>query len=113
MRVKKDAKYNLSLKAANHNGAIKKITVQFIDKDKKVLGETSIVPTSSDWQTYTTQFSATQTEAKAQLKITFEGTGNIDIDMISLFPQDTWNNRKNGFVKNIVPLLFYIKPDIL
>jgi alpha-N-arabinofuranosidase len=113
MGIKKDAKYNLSLKAANHNGAIKKIIVQFIDKNKKVLGETSIVPTSSDWQTYTAQFTATQTEAKAQLKITFEGTGTIDLDMISLFPQDTWNNRKNGLRKDIVQLLYDMKPGFL
>ncbi|MBP6760020.1 MAG: alpha-L-arabinofuranosidase [Flavobacterium sp.] len=113
MGVKKEAKYNLSLKAANHNGAIKKIRIQFIDKDKKVLGETSIVPTSNDWQTYTAQFTATQTEAKAQLKLTFEGTGTIDLDMISLFPQDTWNNRKNGLRKDIVQLLYDMKPGFL
>ena len=113
MGIKKDEKYNLSLKAANHNGSIKKITFQFIDKNKKVLGETSIVPTSSDWQTYAAQFSATQTEAKAQLKITFEGTGTIDLDMISLFPEDTWNNRKNGLRKDIVQLLYDMKPGFL
>jgi len=113
MGVKKDGRYNLSLKAANHNGAIKKIIVQFVDKNKKVLGETSIVPTSNDWQNYSTQFAATQTEAKAQIKITFEGTGTIDLDMISLFPQDTWNNRKNGLRKDIVQLLYDMKPGFL
>lgn len=113
MGIKKDAKYNLSLKAANHNGAIKKIIIQFIDKNKKVLGETSIVPTSADWQSYTAQFTATQTEAKAQLKITFEGTGTIDLDMISLFPEDTWKNRKNGMRKDIVQLLYDMKPGFL
>lgn len=113
MGIKKDAKYNLSLKAANHNGAIKKIIIQFIDKNKKVLGETSIVPTSNDWKGYTTQFTATQTEAKAQLKITFEGNGTIDLDMISLFPEDTWRNRKNGMRKDIVQLLYDMKPGFL
>jgi len=113
MGVKKDAKYNLSLKASNHDGAIKKISIQFIDKDKKVLGETSIVPTSNDWQNYTAQFMATQTEAKAKLKITFEGTGTIDLDMISLFPDDTWNHRKNGLRKDIVQLLYDMKPGFL
>jgi len=52
MGVKKNAKYNLSLKAANHDGAIKKIIIQFIDKDKKVLGETTILPTSNEWKSY-------------------------------------------------------------
>ena len=113
MGIKKNLKYNLSLKAANHNGAIKKITIQFIDKDKKVLGETNILPKSNDWQNYSTQFLATQTEAKAKLKITFEGTGTIDLDMISLFPDDTWNHRKNGLRKDIVQLLYDLKPGFL
>jgi alpha-N-arabinofuranosidase len=113
MGVKKDAKYNLSFKAANHDGAIKKIVIKFIDKDNKVLGETSIVPTSNDWQNYTAQFTALQTEAKAQLKITFEGAGTIDLDMISLFPDDTWNHRKNGLRKDIVQLLYDMKPGFL
>lgn len=113
MGVKKDAKYNLSLKAANPDGAIKKIIIQFIDKDKKVLGETSIAPTSNDWKSYSAQFTATQTEAKAKLKITFEGTGTIDLDMISLFPEDTWKNRKNGLRKDIVQLLYDMKPGFL
>lgn len=113
MGVKKDAKYNLSLKAANHDGAIKKIIIQLIDKDNKVLGETSIVPTANDWKSYSAQFTATQTEAKAKLKITFEGTGTIDLDMISLFPEDTWKGRKNGLRKDIVQLLYDMKPGFL
>lgn len=113
MGIKKDAKYNLSLKAASHNGAIKKIIIQFIDKNKKILGETTIIPTSNEWKGYTAQFTATQTEAKAQLKITFEGNGTIDLDMISLFPEDTWNYRKNGMRKDIVQLLYDMKPGFL
>lgn len=113
MGIKKDAKYNLSLKAANPSGGIKKIIIQFIDKDNKVLGETSIAPTAADWQNYTAQFTAAQTEAKAKLKITFQGTGTIDLDMISLFPEETWNNRKNGLRKDIVQLLYDMKPGFL
>lgn len=113
MGVKKDAKYNLSLKAANPDGTIKKIIIQFIDKDQKVLGETAILPTSKEWKNYTAQFTANQTEAKAKLKITFEGTGTIDLDMISLFPEATWKNRKNGLRKDIVQLLYDMKPGFL
>ncbi len=113
MGIKKDARYNLSLKAANHDGAIKKINIQFIDKNNKVLGETSILPSSNDWKSYNASFTATQTEAKAKLKITFEGAGTIDLDMISLFPDDTWNHRKNGLRKDIVQLLYDMKPGFL
>lgn len=113
MGVKKDAKYNLSLKVANPDGTIKKIIIQFIDKDQKVLGETAILPSSKEWKNYTAQFTANQTEAKAKLKITFEGTGTIDLDMISLFPEATWKNRKNGLRKDIVQLLYDMKPGFL
>ncbi|MDA6070175.1 alpha-L-arabinofuranosidase [Flavobacterium sp. AC] len=113
MGIKKDAKYNLSLKAANPDGTIKKIIIQFIDKEQKVLGETVIIPSSKEWKNYTVQFTAAQTEAKAKLKITFEGTGTIDLDMVSLFPEDTWKNRKNGLRKDIVQLLYDMKPGFL
>ncbi|SCY76864.1 alpha-N-arabinofuranosidase [Flavobacterium anhuiense] len=113
MGVKKDARYNLSFKAANHKGAIRKIIFQLIDKDQKALGETSVVPKSDEWTNYSAQFVATETEAKAKLKITFEGTGTIDLDMISLFPEDTWKNRKNGLRKDLVQLLYDVKPGFL
>ena len=114
MGIKKDAKYNLSLKAANPNGTIKKIIFQFVDNNNMILGETVVIPTSTtEWKNYSAQISATKTEAKAQLKITFEGTGTIDLDMISLFPEDTWKNRKNGMRKDIVQLLYDMKPGFL
>lgn len=112
MGIKNGAKYNLSLKAANPDG-IKKIIFQFVDKNKKVLGQTSIEPDAKDWKTYTAQLTATATEAKANLRITFQGTGKIDMDMISLFPQDTWKGRKNGLRKDIVQLLYDMKPGFL
>lgn len=113
MGIKKDGIYNLSLLASNYDGEIKKIIIQFIDKNKQILGETTITPNTSDWKKYSAQIIATKTEAKAQLKITFEGIGTIDLDMISLFPADTWKNRKNGLRKDIVQLLYDMKPGFL
>jgi alpha-N-arabinofuranosidase len=113
MGIKSGAKYNLTLKASKEAGNISKIIIQFIGKDDKVLAETSIVPTASDWKEYTAQLIPTATEAKAKLRFTFEGTGTIDLDMISLFPADTWNNRKNGLRKDLVQLLYDMKPGFL
>lgn len=113
MGVKKGEKYNLTFKAANHAGDIKKIRVQLIDNDKKVLGETTISPNSPQWKNYSAQLTANATEAKAQLKFSFEGKGDIDLDMISLFPEETWNNRKGGLRKDLVQLLSDLKPGFL
>lgn len=113
MGIKKDAKYNLSLLAAKKEGDIQKIRIQFIDAAGNALGETSITPNSNDWEKYEAQLIAKKTEAKAQLRITFEGTGTIELDMISLFPEDTWKGRKNGMRKDLVQLLDDLDPGFL
>ncbi|WP_428741934.1 alpha-L-arabinofuranosidase C-terminal domain-containing protein [Tenacibaculum sp.] len=113
MGIKKDATYNFYISALNKSGSIKNIIVQLIDKNKNVLGETKVAATSPVWKDYTAQLTAIKTEANAQIKITFEGTGEIDLDMVSLFPVDTWKGRKNGLRKDIVQLLYDLKPGFL
>jgi len=113
MGVKKDAKYNLSVEAAQQSGNIQTIKFQLVDGQDNVLGETTIKPEGNQWKTYETQLSANKTEMKVKLEITFEGTGTIDLDMISLFPEDTWKGRKNGMRKDIVQLLADLNPGFL
>lgn len=113
MGIKKDAKYNLTINAKQFSGNIIKINFEFIDENGETVGVTSIEPNNSNWQTYETQIMASKTVAKAQLKITFEGTGEIDLDMISLFPVDTWKGRRNGLRKDLVQLLDDMDPGFL
>ena len=113
MGIKKNALYRLSLNASVQSGDIRKINFAFVNKDGKEFGNSSIMPDGKNWTTYTTKLKATDTEAKAKLKITFEGTGVIDLDMISLFPVDTWKGRKNGLRKDLVQLLYDLKPGFL
>ena len=112
MGIKKDAIYNLSLKARQGSG-ISKINIMLQDKDGKSLGETAIVPDSREWKTYEAAITATATEPKAMMAITFEGEGEIDLDMISLFPADTWKGRKKGMRKDLVQLLADLEPGFL
>jgi len=113
MGIKKDAQYNLSLNAKKISGNITKIKFQFIDENGLACGEASIDPNSNNWSTYEAQLTASKTVMKAKLKITFEGTGTIDLDMISLFPEDTWKGRKKGLRKDIVELLDAIHPGFI
>ena len=113
MGIKKDAKYNLTINAKKFSGDITKIKFQFIDSLNNVLGETIILPKGKNWESYETQLTASKTILKAKLKITFEGTGEIDLDMISLFPIDTWKGRKKGLRKDLVQLLDDLNPGFL
>lgn len=113
MGIKKNASYRLSLLASKRSGDIRKINFSFVNKDGKVLGKTSIILDGQDWAEYTAQLIASDTEAKAKLKITFEGTGEVDLDMISLFPEDTWKGRKKGLRTDLVQLLYDLKPGFI
>jgi alpha-N-arabinofuranosidase len=113
MGIKKNALYCLSLNASVQSGNIQKINFAFVNDDGKELGNSNIMPDGKNWTTYKTKLKATATEAKAKLKITFEGTGVIDLDMISLFPEDTWKGRKNGLRKDLVQLPYDLKPGFL
>lgn len=58
-------------------------------------------------------FAASTTEPKAKLRLWFEGDGVIDLDMISLFPQDTWKGRPGGLRADMVQMLADMKPGFL
>ncbi len=113
MGIKEGEKYNLSFMAARQEGNISGIHFQLIDAKGTVLAETSVRPDSGDWKKYTAVLTPNRTEEKAQLKITFDGNGSIDMDMISLFPENTWKNRPNGLRKDLVQLLYDMDPGFL
>lgn len=113
MGVREDQRYDLSINAALRAGSISAIHFNLVGEDGEVLGKTSITLTGTDWKNYESVIEADKTAAKAQLKITFAGTGTIDLDMISLFPQETWKGRKKGLRKDLVQLLYDLKPGFL
>lgn len=105
-------KYDLSVMMA-HNEGIENVKFSLVDTTGVVLAETNLKPKTGNWKTYEGILTPSKTEANALLKITFEGTGSIDMDMISLFPQDTWKGRKKGLRKDLVALLDDLEPGFL
>lgn len=65
------------------------------------------------WERDTVSFTATATAPKAQLYIFIEGRGSIDLDMFSLFPQHTWNQRPGGLRADLVQLLADMHPGFI
>jgi alpha-N-arabinofuranosidase len=112
--VKKGLQYNFSMMYRQLNKGIT-LRLQLLSVDGKVIGEGTIVPeqTGSDWKKQSSSLVATATEAKAKFNIIFEGKGNLDVDMISLFPNDTWKNRPKGLRSDMVQMLADMKPGFI
>ena len=110
--IKKDAKYDLSIDAKAFEGNIK-IKAVLVDTTGKELGSVELNPSEKSWKTYEGVITATATEEHAKLNVLFIGLGQIEIDNISLFPQDTWKGRKGGMRKDLVQLLADMKPGFV
>jgi alpha-L-arabinofuranosidase len=113
MGVFQDKQYKFSILARVNNGQGFSFKVQIIKGKDEVIGESKPVAVNGDWQKYEVSLVCGATEAKAQMKVLFTGKGELDVDMISLFPQDTWKNRKNGFRSDLVQMLADLKPGFV
>ncbi len=65
------------------------------------------------WQHYETVIKATAANAHVQLNLFVDESGTLDLDMVSLFPVDTWKQRPNGLRKDLVQLLYDMHPGFL
>ncbi|MFC4210282.1 alpha-L-arabinofuranosidase C-terminal domain-containing protein [Pedobacter lithocola] len=112
--VKKGVRYDFSIMYRQPVAAIK-LRLQLISSDNKIIGEGSLTPekTGSEWSKQSASFTATETDPKARFVILFDGKGKIDLDMISLFPSDTWKNRPQGLRKDMVKILADMKPGFI
>ena len=64
-------------------------------------------------KTYTAVIRPTATNGKARLNLLMDGPGKVDVDLISLYPKETWKNRPNGLRADLVQLLSDLKPGFL
>ena len=113
MGIKKDMKYNFSVSAKASPGSNLKMKIELISPEGDLLGSTEMENFSTEWEKYEISFSSKQTEPRALLRILFSGKGRIGIDMVSLFPSDTWKERPNGMRKDLVQMIADLKPGFV
>jgi alpha-L-arabinofuranosidase len=111
--IKKGMIYNFSVIARQSENSKLKMRIELLNSKGEVIGTTNLAPEAKEWKKYTAGLTATATDLKAKLNIWFEGSGSFDIDMISLFPNDTWKNRPGGLRADLVQLLAELKPGFL
>ncbi|MBB6005366.1 alpha-L-arabinofuranosidase C-terminal domain-containing protein [Arcicella rosea] len=114
MGIKKGLRYDFSVLYRHQNGHVK-LHLELIDAKGNIIGGTLLTPTSNghNWKKEAISFNATETEAKGKFRIWFEGNGEIDLDMVSLFPEDTWKKRPGGMRADMIQLLADMKPGFI
>ena len=106
MGLKKDMKYQFSVYARLHllNGKQAKIRVELIDENNSPMEKQSITIENNKWQKYSVELTSRQTLQKGYMRIFLEGNESVDLDHISLFPEDNWNGLRADLVKDLEDL---------
>lgn len=124
MGVKKDTEYTFSVYLRRGPGSIGALNVTLEESGRRgdgpetagsgqALAQAQLTGLTGEWKKYSVVLKPTATAAKARLKLTVDGTGTVDIDVVSLFPKDTYLKRENGLRSDLVQLLKDMKPGFL
>ena len=113
MGIKEGNTYRFTFDAKQMEGAISAVNAFLLDEEGNTIAEVSVPVSGSEWKNYTVEIVPNKTVMKGSLKLTFDGTGELGLDMVSLFPTDTWNGRENGLRKDLVQLLNDLDPGFL
>ena len=113
--VKAGQKYDFSVFLRNSENA-KQIRVvlgipQGWNKDPKLLAEATINVDGKDWKKYEAVLTPSEDCKNAVLQVLVLNTGVIDVDMVSLMPQDTY--KGHGLRKDLAQALADLQPKFM
>ncbi len=109
--VKAGAKYDFSVFLRNVDAKNKDMRIVLVGEKDAVLGEATITADSKDWKKYTAEITSNADCEHANLQVLCLTTGDVDVDMVSLMPQDTYNGH--GLRKDMVEALKGLEPKFM
>jgi len=112
MGIHKEQSYKFSIRLRKLSGDVR-MKIKLENSSGKQIGNATLQNFTDQWKKYTVLVTASDTAMKGRLNILFEGRGTIDVDIVSLFPANTWKNRPNGLRSDLVQLLADLKPGFL
>jgi alpha-L-arabinofuranosidase len=112
--LKAGEKYNVRFFVRTGDNYKGNVTAKLVLPDGKVVAEKAIVLKKAGvWNEYTVQLTSSATEAKASFVLGFNTPGTVWVDHLSLFPDKTFKNRKNGLRTDVAQLLADLKPAFM
>lgn len=105
-------KYDFSVFARVLQGKNNKLLIRLVDKEGNVCGENVVTVTSREWRKYQAVITVNKT-ADTHLEIISQSACHLNLDMVSLFPQQTFKGRKNGLRRDLAQALANIHPRFI
>ena len=113
MNVVAGQKYELSFFAKSDKGFSGTLTASLISAGGENLGSTAIeVKNTGKWTKYSATVIAKGDDSKGQFALTSDNAGELQLDVVSLFPP-TFRNRPNGMRPDLAQMLADMHPKFL
>ncbi len=111
--VKAGAKYNFSVFMRNVKGNAKKVRVSLVVPgfQEKLLADAEFTADAASWKKYSLELTATETAPNASLRLLVLTEGSVDVDMVSLLPQDTY--KGHGLRRDLAEALEALHPKFM
>jgi alpha-L-arabinofuranosidase len=113
MAVEKGQTYDLSLFARGSEGFNGPLTISLESSDGKVYAQKISRSLAADWKQYRLSLKASAADPRARLVISANRPGTFWLDMVSLFPRQTWKHRPNGLRPDLAEMLAGLKPGFV
>lgn len=106
MGLKKGMKYDFSVYARLNNlqGKKTKLRVEIVGEDDSPIARDTITVTNNKWQRYTATLLSKKTVKKGFMRIFLMGKEGVDLDHISMFPEDNWHGLRADLVQDLADL---------
>jgi alpha-L-arabinofuranosidase len=111
--VTKGASYDLSLNAMALDGINGTLIAVLQSPDEEILASASVKGVAADWKRFTATLVAEKSCPDARLVIRILDPGQVFLDMISLFPKETFRNRPNGLRPDLARMLLDMRPSFV
>ncbi|MFI9526153.1 alpha-L-arabinofuranosidase C-terminal domain-containing protein [Micromonospora rosaria] len=112
--VEAGRQYDFSVWARTDAVAGNRLTVALRDTDGRNLAVATRVAVRGDtWTKYTATLTAHRTSDAGRLSVLAAGTGTVRLDMVSLFPRDTFRGRPNGLRRDLAEKVAALKPGFV
>lgn len=112
MSIKKDSDYDFSVYAKALDGYEGKIIVRLL-AGNETAAEGEIINISDTWKKYELKLTSELSSNENVRLAIFIDNGRVAFDMISLFPTDTFKNRKNGLRADLCEVLASLEPKFV
>lgn len=89
------------------------VTLQLIGEDGAVLAEQKLEVAGRAWKQYEVELTPPTDDPKATFVLKAHAKGGLALDMISLFPKDTFKGHRNGLRKDLAQTIADIHPKFM